>query len=109
MISGFRKFFQSKIGLGITFVFIALIALAFAASDITGSTFGGVSGGDRVALVGGERITTSELTSTTNSALQQVRGENPTITMPAFIEQGGFDEVLSQLIDRSACARAKIW
>jgi len=102
MISGFRKFFQSKIGLGITFVFIALIALAFAASDITGSTFGGVSGGDRVALVGGERITTSELTSTTNSALQQVRGENPTITMPAFIEQGGFDEVLSQLIDRYA-------
>ncbi len=102
MISGFRKFFQSKIGLAITFMFIALIALAFAASDITGSTFGGVSGGDRVALVGDDRISTSELTSTANSALQQVRGENPTITMPAFIEQGGFDEVLSQLIDRYA-------
>lgn len=102
MISGFRKFFQSKIGLAITFLFIGLIALAFAASDITGSTFGGVSGGDRVALVGDDRITTGELTSTANSALQQVRGENPTITMPAFIEQGGFDEVLSQLIDRYA-------
>ncbi|MDJ0643564.1 MAG: SurA N-terminal domain-containing protein [Erythrobacter sp.] len=102
MISGFRKFFQSKIGLFITFLFIGLIALAFAASDITGSTFGGVSGGDRVALVGDDRITTGELTSTANSALQQVRGENPTITMPAFIEQGGFDEVLSQLIDRYA-------
>ncbi|WP_298466604.1 SurA N-terminal domain-containing protein [uncultured Erythrobacter sp.] len=102
MISGFRKFFQSKIGLAITFLFIGLIALAFAASDITGSTFGGVSGGDRVALVGDDRITTSELTSTANSALQQVRGENPTITMPAFIEQGGFEEVLNQLIDRYA-------
>jgi len=102
MISGFRKFFQSKIGLAITFLFIGLIALAFAASDITGSTFGGVSGGDRVAIVGGDRISTSELTSTANSALQQVRGENPTLTMPAFIEQGGFDEVLSQLIERYA-------
>ncbi|MEM7664423.1 MAG: SurA N-terminal domain-containing protein [Pseudomonadota bacterium] len=102
MISFFRNFFQSKIGLAITFVFIALIALAFAASDITGSTFGGVSGGDRVALVGDERINTSELTSTANSALEQVRGENPTITMPAFIEQGGFEEVLDQLLNRYA-------
>ncbi len=102
MISGFRKFFQSKIGLAITFLFIGLIALAFAAADITGGTFGGVSGGDRVAIVGGDRISTSELTSTANSALQQVRGENPTITMPAFVEQGGFDEVLSQLIERYA-------
>ncbi|MEL6529873.1 MAG: SurA N-terminal domain-containing protein [Pseudomonadota bacterium] len=102
MISGFRKFFQSKIGLAITFMFIALIALAFAAADITGGTFGGVSGGDRVALVGDDRISTSELASSANSALQQVRGENPTITMPAFIEQGGFDEVLDQLIERYA-------
>ncbi|QUL38658.1 SurA N-terminal domain-containing protein [Erythrobacter sp. JK5] len=102
MISGFRKFFQSKIGLAITFLFIGLIALAFAASDITGSTFGGVSGGDRAAIVGDDRISTAELISTANSALRQMQRENPTLTMAAMIEQGGFDEVLDQLIDRYA-------
>ncbi|GMN01407.1 peptidyl-prolyl cis-trans isomerase [Erythrobacter sp. MTPC3] len=102
MISFFRNFFQSKIGLPIFIGFLILVALAFAAADITGSTFGGVSGGDRVAVVGDDRIDTSELVSTTNSAIQTVRQENPTITMPEFIEQGGLDEVLRQLIDRYA-------
>ncbi|MBD2841733.1 peptidylprolyl isomerase [Erythrobacter rubeus] len=102
MISFFRNFFQSKIGLPIFIGFLILVALAFAAADITGTTFGGVSGGDRVAVVGDDRITTSELVSTSNSAIQNIRRENPTITMPQFVEQGGLDEVLSQLIDRYA-------
>lgn len=104
MISFFRRIFQSKIGLAITFAFIALIALAFAASDITGSTFGGVAGNDRVAVVGDDRIDTSELNQLANSALRQVRDERPTTTMPMFIEQGGLEEVLNQLIDRYAIA-----
>ncbi|MEL7197193.1 MAG: SurA N-terminal domain-containing protein [Pseudomonadota bacterium] len=102
MISFFRNFFQSKIGLPIFIAFLVLVALAFAASDITGSTFGGISGGDRAALVGDESITTSELQSTTSSALDQVRQQDPTLTMPVFVDQGGFDEVLKQLIDRYA-------
>ncbi|MBV7267011.1 peptidylprolyl isomerase [Erythrobacter ani] len=102
MISFFRNFFQSKIGLPIFIGFLVLVALAFAAADITGATFGGVSGGDRVAVVGDDRITTSELVSTSNSAVQNIRRENPTITMPEFVEQGGLDEVFSQLIDRYA-------
>lgn len=103
MLSFFRRFFQSKIGLPIFIGFLVLMALAFAAADITGSTFGGVSGGDRVAVVGGEAVSTSELQSAANSALEQVRAQqNPTLTMPEFIEQGGLDEVLRQLIDRIA-------
>ena len=102
MISFFRKFFQSKIGLPIFIGFLALVALAFAAADITGSTFGGVSGGARVAAVGDRTIAANELEATAQSAIQQVRRENPTITMPAFISEGGLDEVLSQLIDRYA-------
>ncbi|MGB3471991.1 MAG: SurA N-terminal domain-containing protein [Erythrobacter sp.] len=82
--------------------FLAVVALAFAATDITGSTFGGISGGDRVAVVGDDEITTSELTSTAQSAIAQVRRENPTVTMPDFIADGGLDEVLQQLIDRYA-------
>ncbi|MEO1647421.1 MAG: SurA N-terminal domain-containing protein [Pseudomonadota bacterium] len=102
MITSFRRFFQSKLGMAFFLAFLALVALAFAGADITGNTFGGVTQGERVALVGDEAITSSELTEIAQSSLQGVRRQNPAITMPAFIEQGGLDEVLSQIIDRAA-------
>ena len=102
MISSLRRFFQSKFGLPIFIGFLVIVALAFAAADITGSTFGGVAGGDRIAVVGEERVASSELVSTANSALAQVREQDPTITMPEFIEEGLLDEVLRQLLDRYA-------
>ncbi len=101
MISFFRRFFQSKIGLPIVLAFLGLMALAFAASDITGSTFGGIAGGDRVAVVGGEAIPVSDVAIAANTALNQVRQQNATLTMPEFVAEGGFDEVLRQLIDRT--------
>jgi len=97
MISFFRRFFQSKIGLPIVLAFLALMALAFAASDITGSTFGGVSNTDRVAVVGGEGVPAPDLTLAANNALEQVRAQNPTLTMPEFIAEGALDEVMRQL------------
>lgn len=102
MLSFFRRFFQSKIGLPIFLAFLVLMALAFAASDITGSTFGGVSNSDRVAVVGGEAIPSPDLTVAANNALDQVRAQNPTLTMPEFIAEGTLDEVMRQLIDRYA-------
>jgi peptidyl-prolyl cis-trans isomerase D len=105
MLSFFRRFFQSKIGLPIFLAFLALMAVAFAASDITGSTFGGVANNDRMAVVGDAQIPIGDLTVAANNALQQVRAQNPTITMPQFIEEGGFEEVVDQLIDRFAVAQ----
>ena len=102
MLTFFRRFFQSKIGLPIFLAFLVLMALAFAAADITGSTFGGVSGGERVAVVGGEPIASTELVTAANTALDQVRQQNPTLTMPEFIEAGALDEVMRQLVDRYA-------
>jgi len=101
MISFFRRFFQSKIGLPVFLGFLGLMALAFAAADITGSTFGGITGGDRVAVVGGEAIPMSDVAIAANTALNQVRQQNATLTMPEFVAEGGFDEVLRQLIDRT--------
>ncbi|WP_379921302.1 SurA N-terminal domain-containing protein [Erythrobacter sp. R86502] len=102
MLSFFRRFFQSKIGLPIFLAFLALIALAFIASDLTGTTLGGLGNGDRIAVVGDEGIPVSDLTVATNNALQQVREQSPTITMPEFVTEGGFDAVIDQLIDRFA-------
>jgi peptidyl-prolyl cis-trans isomerase D len=103
MLSFFRRFFQSRIGLPIFLGFLVLVAFAFAAADITGSTFGGLSAGSRVALVGKEPIPATELATGAQVALEQVRGQmDPTLTMPEFVEQGGLDEVVNQLIDRYA-------
>lgn len=105
MITFFRKFFQSKVGIAVTLGFLGLIAVAFASSDVANTgMFGGVTGGDRVAVVGDRRITTADLQSNANSALQQARANNPTLTMEVFIEQGGLDDVLDQMISRSAIA-----
>ena len=103
MISLFRNFFSSKIGLGLTLGFLVLIAFAFASSDVANqATFGGVSGGDRVAVVGDEKIGNADFSRAVSNAVNQVRQENPTITLPAFAAQGGFEEVLEQMIDRTA-------
>ncbi|MEP2736343.1 MAG: SurA N-terminal domain-containing protein [Erythrobacter sp.] len=105
MISFFRRIFSSKIGLAITIAFIALIALAFASADVSGTgTFGGISGSDSVAVVGDEKIGTAEFARTANSAVEQIRQNSPTITMRAFVEQDGLDDVLDQLVDRYVLA-----
>jgi len=105
MLQFFRNIFKTKLGLLLTFAFLALIALAFATADVanTGS-FGGVAGGDRVAVVGDTRISTAELSRAANQALDRARQQDPTISMQAFIAQGGLEQVLEQLIDRAAIA-----
>lgn len=103
MITAFRRFFSSKIGIVVTLAFLALIAVAFAAMDVgNNATFGGVAGGDRVAVVGDRTISTSDLSQNVNNALNQARQQNPTLSMAGFIAQGGFDEVLEQLLSRAA-------
>lgn len=105
MLQFFRNIFKTKLGLVLTFALLALIALAFATADVanTGS-FGGVAGGDRVAVVGDTKISTSELSRAATQALERARRENPTLSMPAFIAQGGLELALNQLIDRTAIA-----
>ncbi len=103
MLTFFRSFFQSKIGIVVTLAFLGLIALAFASADISSTgTFGGVAGGNRVAVVGDEKIGSGELSRSATSALDQVRQQNPTLTMQTFVEQGGLGDVLDAIIDRYA-------
>jgi len=103
MISLFRNFFQSKIGLPIFIGFLLIVALAFAATDISGSaTFGGLTGDEDVAVVGDEQISSNELSGAMNNALDRARQENPTITMPQFLASGGLESEVDLLIDRLA-------
>ncbi len=103
MLSFFRSFFKTKIGLAVALVFLGLIALAFASADVSSTgTFGGVAGGDRVAVVGDEKIGTADLVRSANSQLDRLRQEQPTMSMAAFIGQDGLEGALNALIDRFA-------
>jgi peptidyl-prolyl cis-trans isomerase D len=103
MLQFFRSFMKSKVGVVLALGFLILIALAFAAADVTGSgQFGSVTGGDRVASVGSRKISSAELSQAATSALDQMKQETPTLTMPALVAQGGLTEALDQLIDRAA-------
>jgi peptidyl-prolyl cis-trans isomerase D len=86
MLSFFRSITKSRLGVFITLAFLGLIALAFAGADISSSSLGGVSGGDRAASVGQASISTSELSTSMTRALESAR----------------VDEMLSQLADRAA-------
>ncbi len=105
MITLFRKFFQSKIGIAITLAFLGLIAFAFASMDVANTaTFGGVAGGDRVATVGDRRISTSDYSEALTRQLDQLRQQDPTITMEQFLDRDGGDQVLEQMLQIWAIA-----
>lgn len=103
MLQMFRKGISSKLGMVIALAFLGLIALAFAAGDVTSSGgFGGIAGGDRVASVGKDRIDTAELERASLMVVDNMRRENPATTTKSFIERGGLDDMLDYLIDRAA-------
>lgn len=105
MLQFFRKFLSSRFGAAIAIGVLILIALAFASGDVaTRGGFGGVAGGDRVALVGGERIASSTLREAVTSALERAKQDNPKMSMKGLLASGGLDQILDSLIDRTAVA-----
>lgn len=104
MISFIRSLINSKFGAVIALVFIGMIAVAFALGDVTGSgSFGGLSGGN-VARVGDRNITLGELNDALDNRLKAERQNNPTLDMANFVEGGGLDSTLDQLVNRYALA-----
>lgn len=104
MITFIRSLINSKFGAIFALIFIGMIAVAFALGDVTGSgSFGGLSGGN-VAKVGNRNITLGELNDSLQNRLKAERQNNPTLDMASFVEGGGLDSTLEQLINRYAIA-----
>ena len=105
MLSLFRNLLKSKIGAGIALAVLVLITLAFVGGDLTGlgdST--GITAGKSVATVGKDEVEENELGLAAKSALSRVQAQDPTMTMKVLIAQGGLEQVLDELIDRTATA-----
>ena len=99
MITAIRRMFSSTLGKILALGFVAFIGVAFALSDVTGnSTFGGI-GGANVAKVGSEDIGVGELRDRVRLAYNQARQDQPGMTMAAFVESGGLDQVLNQMVE----------
>lgn len=99
MITAIRRMFSSTIGKFVALAFIGLIGILFALSDVTGnSTFGGISGAN-VAKVGSEEIGVGELRDRVDQAFKQAQRDQPGLTKAVFVESGGLDQVLNQLVE----------
>jgi peptidyl-prolyl cis-trans isomerase D len=104
MISFLRSIINSRVGAVIALAFVVLLGIGFVLGDVTGkSGFGGLSGAN-VAKVGGEPITLSEFNQAMENRLRAERKNNPTLDMARFVDSGGLDATLEQLINRYALA-----
>ncbi len=102
MITALRNLFGSTIGKFIALAFIALIGVLFALGDVTGNASFGGFGSANVAKVGSREIGLGELRERVNQAYNQARQQQPGLTKAAFVEGGGLDQVLDQLVDGMA-------
>lgn len=104
MLGFFRNIFKSRLGVAITLAFLALIAVAFVSADVTGSMFGGVAGGDRVASVGKGRLDSGELKTRIRNIYEQQRQDpqNAQLTMKQFLSGETMDQIIEGLVSREA-------
>ncbi len=104
MISFIRSIINSRVGAVVALAFVVLLGIGFVLGDVTGSgNFGGLSGAN-VAKVGGKPITLAEFNQAMENRLRAERKDNPTLDMGRFVDSGGLDATLEQLINRYALA-----
>lgn len=103
MLQFFRKIINSKLGVLFALLFLVMIALSFAAADVTnGGKFSSLFGSDQVAKVGSHAISTADLQQAASNGLESLKQDNPRITMAGFLLSGGLTKVLDDMIDRAA-------
>lgn len=102
MLKSFRNFTKSRVGLVVVFFVLAVIALAFAAGDITGIS--GNSGARSATLVkvGNASITDVEVRERIDRFLSSARREGQNITMEQFIAEGGLELAVDELVNAAA-------
>lgn len=103
MLKLFRSLLHSRFGVVVTLIFLAVIAVAFAAGDVVG--LGGLTslgGSDAVAKVGNRKISAATLSSAISSAVEEERQQNPKFTAKDLIAQNDVDPLLSGMINRLA-------
>lgn len=103
MLAFFRRLTQSRGGVIITFLVLGVIAIAFAAGDVTGiGSLGGSIAANDVAKVGKAEVTESEVKSRVQTELEGYRQQQPTLDMATYVAQGGFEGTMERIVSSLA-------
>jgi peptidyl-prolyl cis-trans isomerase D len=99
MLTFLRRMLFSTAGKIIALLLLIVIAVAFALGDITNLGGGGGPSGGALVQVGGKKVTEVELRQRLKTALDRVRQQQPMLDMTQFVNSGGFDQVLEQIVN----------
>lgn len=99
MLAMFRAMLRSRVGVVIGLLFLGLVALAFAAADLSNLTGNLFAQRSTVARADGQELPATEVQDRVQRVFETNRRNNPGLTMQVFFEGGGFENVLGQLID----------
>jgi peptidyl-prolyl cis-trans isomerase D len=103
MLTFFRRGITSKIMLGVLAIgLFAIVVTGFGTDGMGG--LGGVSGAgsQTIASVGGQTVTSQEVTEQVNRQLARAREQQPELDMATFLRSGAYDEIVKQLIAQKA-------
>ncbi|MDF7774128.1 SurA N-terminal domain-containing protein [Sphingomonas sp. AOB5] len=97
MLSFFRNFTKSRVGIIVVFLVLGVIAVAFALGDVTGLRS---AGGPNAVLVkvGKQTITEADLRETIDRWMTEQRNRGAVITMEDFLARDGVNAILNEMI-----------
>ncbi len=103
MLTFFRRGITSKIMLGVLALgLFAIVVTGFGTDGMGGLGGASSAGGDTIASVGGQRVTSQEVTDQVNRQLARAREQQPELDMATFLRSGAYDAIVKQLIEQKA-------
>ncbi|MFW2829314.1 SurA N-terminal domain-containing protein [Sphingomonas sp. ID0503] len=103
MLAFFRRALSSWVVLGI----LGLVMIAFVVTGVNGPTGfegGGQADGATLAKVGGTRIGSADAMRIIQNQVEALKEQDPSLTVTAFVAQGGVERTVDQMIAAAAVA-----
>ncbi len=109
MLSFLRGIIHSKVGMIVTFGILIVIALAFAAGDVTGLASGGGILGHPLAAVDGEKVTADDIRRRAQDEIRAARQQQPDLDMATFVRAGLALGELPEYMARRDASLVRVW
>jgi len=98
MLSFFRRIVNSRAGVFVTLALLGIIALSFAAGDVTGlSSGGGGLLGNPVVTVGGTSVTATDVRKRAEDEVRFAQTQQPGFDMAQLVQLGGIESIVDRL------------
>ena len=106
MLTFIRRIIYSRFGVIGAFILLGLMALSFAAGDVSNLSLPGTGGlgSGTVAEVGGDDVTSADLRQLAQGEVEAQRRQQPTFDIAQYLGAGGLEGVLERLVTGRALA-----